>query len=492
MYKKIASNTIAQIISKILTAIISIFLIGILTKTLPVELYGSYNKVFSYLGIFAFLADLWLYTIAIREISKGKERKEKIIWNILTLRIFLWIIIWILAVLVALVLPWYHDLYTFSAIIVVGAFTLISLINSALLALMQSQMKMEFSLFSVVFWKIINLALIAYFLLIFFVNNTSSFSAFLSIFLIATCAVLINTILNYYYAKKICHIGLLFDIQYIKKIFRMSLPFGFALFLSVVYFKVDVILLSLLESPEQADTSIALYGLSMKIVEVLMVLGWFYLNSMLPALSAAFEKHETQRLSSLFWASLKILWSLGIFICLMWYIFKTEIISLIATQDYIMPTQGIYSSVDVLWVVFFVLFFHFLALCCIYILIASEKQSLLLKINIAISVLNIIGNIIFIPYFSFYGAAIVTLCSQILLFIVTFFIIWKIVKIPWKYIIQLWKSLFLAGIIYLCFSEYFVYTSYSPLQKIFIFGPTIFIIYWGIELLFSYKLFSKA
>lgn len=79
MYKKIASNTIAQIISKILTALISIFLIGILTKTLPLELYGSYNKVFSYLGIFAFLADLGLYTIAIREISKGKEKAEKII-----------------------------------------------------------------------------------------------------------------------------------------------------------------------------------------------------------------------------------------------------------------------------------------------------------------------------------------------------------------------------------------------------------------------------
>jgi len=45
------------------------------------------------------------------------------------------------------------------------------------------------------------------------------------------------------------------------------------LFLSVVYFKVDVILLSLLEAPQQADISIALYGLPMKIVEVLMVLG---------------------------------------------------------------------------------------------------------------------------------------------------------------------------------------------------------------------------
>jgi len=492
LYKKIASNTLAQIISKILTAIISIFLIWILTKTLPVELYGSYNKVFSYLWIFAFLADLGLYTIAIREISKGKVPKEKIIGNVLSLRIFLGMIIWVLALLIALLLPGYHDVYTFSAIAIIWAFTLISLINSSLLALMQSQLKMEFSLFSVVFWKIINLALAAYFLLVFFAGNTASYWAFLSVFIVATFAVLINTILNFLYAKRICEIRLLCDREYIKKIFHMSLPFWFALFLSVVYFKVDVILLSLLEAPQQADISIALYGLPMKIVEVLMVLGWFYLNSMLPSLSAAFEKLDRERLSSLFWASLKILWSLGIFICLMWNIFKTEIISLIATQDYIAPTGSLYNSVDVLWVVFFVLFFHFLALCCIYVLIASEKQSLLLRINIAVSLINIIWNIIFIPLYSFYGAAAVTLWSQIVLFAIAFYIIRNFVKIPWKYIWELWKSLFLAGIIFLCFSEYFWKVFYSPLEKILIFGPIIFIIYWGIEILFSYKLLYKS
>jgi O-antigen/teichoic acid export membrane protein len=37
MFKKIASNTIAQVISKIITAIISIFLLSILTKYLSVE-----------------------------------------------------------------------------------------------------------------------------------------------------------------------------------------------------------------------------------------------------------------------------------------------------------------------------------------------------------------------------------------------------------------------------------------------------------------------
>jgi O-antigen/teichoic acid export membrane protein len=39
MFKKIASNTISQIFSKVATAIIAIFLISLLTNYLTVELY---------------------------------------------------------------------------------------------------------------------------------------------------------------------------------------------------------------------------------------------------------------------------------------------------------------------------------------------------------------------------------------------------------------------------------------------------------------------
>lgn len=78
--------------------------------------------------------------------------------------------------------------------------------------------------------------------------------------------------MNYVYAKRIIPIKFLFEKEYIKHIFKISLPYGLALFLSVVYFKIDIILLSLLEVPEKANISIALYGLPMKIIEVLMVL----------------------------------------------------------------------------------------------------------------------------------------------------------------------------------------------------------------------------
>ena len=63
-----------------------------------------------------------------------------------------------------------------------------------------------------------------------------------------------------------------FDREYIKHIIKISLPYGIALFLSVVYFKIDIILLSILEPTEKADISIALYSLPMKVVEVLMVI----------------------------------------------------------------------------------------------------------------------------------------------------------------------------------------------------------------------------
>jgi O-antigen/teichoic acid export membrane protein len=58
MFKKILSNTLSQVFSKAISAIIAIFLISILTNYLTIEMYGLYNKIYNYIGIFVFLADL--------------------------------------------------------------------------------------------------------------------------------------------------------------------------------------------------------------------------------------------------------------------------------------------------------------------------------------------------------------------------------------------------------------------------------------------------
>lgn len=87
--KKIYTNTIAQIAGKIATALISIFMIKILTNYLDIAGYGLYSKIYNYLSIFAVIADLGLYTITVRELTQYQNDSKmmaRIAGNVLSLR----------------------------------------------------------------------------------------------------------------------------------------------------------------------------------------------------------------------------------------------------------------------------------------------------------------------------------------------------------------------------------------------------------------------
>ncbi len=439
MFKKIASNTIAQILSKFLTAFISIFLIGVLTKYLSTEMYWQYNKIYNYLAFFAFFADLGLYTISIREISKDKTQASKIIGNVMSLRLILGVLIIFLSIFIAFFLPGYSSELMLISILIVSIFTIFSLLNSSVLSLMQAFMKIEFSLFSVVFWKIVTFLWILLVVFILFpYSQTQNFEmAFIWILLSGLVWVIINYILNLYYANKITKIKFLFDFEYMKYLFKTSLPFWIALFLSVVYFKVDIIILSLLEPPSQADTSIALYSLPMKIIEVLMVIWGFFLNSILPSLSTYFKEQNIAWMKLLLQNSFRFLFSFSLFIIIAGFIFWEHILTVISTPDYMNHNLYQYTSLDVLLVVLLVLWFYFISSLFNYIFIASKNESILLKINIFITLFNIIWNIIFIPKYSFMWAAYVTLTSQILLFLFGWYFSKNIshFRFDWKYII---------------------------------------------------------
>lgn len=442
MLKKIASNTFSQILSKVVTAIIAIFLISILTNYLSVEMYWLYSKIYNYTWIFVFLADLWLYAISIREISNNKENSSKIVWNVMTLRLILWIIILVFSTALAFFLPWYDSSLAILSIIIASLFTILQLLNSSILALMQANMKIEFSAISLIVAKIVNvllIAIIAYFLYPKeFIQNSDYFSPFLFIIWAWVISVFINTLFNYFYAKKITAIRFEFDYEYIKHLFKISLPYWIALFFSVVYFKVDVILLSLIEWPKLWDLSIALYSLPMKIVEVLMVIWWFYMTSLLPSLSSGFKESDEKKLINLTDISFKILFAFASILFVWGVLFREYIIKIIANEDYIITTH-IYNSSDAFIVVFFVILFYFLSLVFIYVLVAAEKQSKLLKINIFITIFNIVWNIILIPKYSFMWAWITTLLSQILLFVFWYYHTKKLInfKFPIFFIIRI-------------------------------------------------------
>lgn len=425
--RSVYTNTIAQIAGKVATALISIFLIKILTNYLDVEGYGLYAKIYNYLSIFSVIADLGLYTLSVREMSKNIDHPEKvahIAGSLLTLRTLLGIAIVFLSLGLAAFLPGYNSPVALVGVLIAGIFTLFGLMNSAILSVLQAYLKTEFSFVSVTVGKVVNfLAVLAVVWVVLpkpLLGHVGTFEthdvAFLAILGTGLLGNIVMTVLLYAYSRRILPIRFFWDGPYIKKLIRESLPYGLALFFNVLFFKVDVVMLSLLEAPENADSIVALYSLPMKIIEVGMMFGTVFLNSMLPLLTQSI--HDTEKLRKLVRKSYGILLFFGG--ATAWFLtLKSEmILRLIASEKYLVPI-GNYSSVDALQIVSFVFFLFFTSSLFNYLLIASGKQSRLLWINGGIALVNIIGNWILIPHYSFVGSSWATVVSQVLLVICT-------------------------------------------------------------------------
>lgn len=161
--KKIYSNTIAQIGSKLITAVISIGLIKILTEYLGVAEYGIYSKIYNFLSIFAVIADLGLYTITVRELAENEshpEKMQKIANNVLTLRTLMGIGIIFLSIGIAFFLPGYDSHVEVIGVGIVAVFTLFGLINSSLMSYLQATLCTEFTLISTTSGKLLTFLLI--------------------------------------------------------------------------------------------------------------------------------------------------------------------------------------------------------------------------------------------------------------------------------------------------------------------------------------------
>ncbi len=469
--KKIYTNTLAQIAGKLATALISIVLIKILTNYLDVAGYGLYSKIYNYLSIFSVIADLWLYTITVREIAEHREDRakiESILGNVLTLRAMMGFVIILFSLWLSFFLPGYDHLMAQIGIIITGFFTLFGLVNSSIMSYLQATLQTEKSAIGNIAGKFLTLGLIILFATI--VAPMSSSTELTRYTLVMFAGLAGNILMTYYtyrYAAKLVTIHFHFNALYLREIFHKSLPYGIALFLNVIFFKVDVLLLSFLESHTTSDISIALYSVPMKMVEVGMMYGTIFLNSLLPELAGSLKRDSISAYTSddgntviqvlnpsgdqpqskwnkgtpqtkkshteskmLIEKWFKILFFFGLGISAFLSSFSSEILTIISSEKFVSTKNMGYTSLDAMHIVAWIFALYFVSSLATYVMIALGKEKKMIAINGAIALLNIVGNLILIPHFSFYGSAIASLFSQVVLIALT---AWQVrAYLPWK------------------------------------------------------------
>ena len=222
--------------------------------------------------------------------------------------------------------------------------------------------------------------------------------------------VLILFILLYFYK------GLFFSkvtLQILKQAFVGSLPYGLLGVLGLLYFRIDTVLLSYLKGNYQTG----LYGAAYRFLEAIIFLPSSFAAALFPTLAKLHDDNLVE-MKKLYYKSLRLMAVLGLFV-LIFYITILPIFIKLFLPNYL-------EAINVIKILSLSIPFIFLSTPGVQVILSSDKYlKEVMFLSIFTLVFNIILNLLFIPQFGLLAAALITVLSDVLSFIIFYLFINK-------------------------------------------------------------------
>lgn len=390
---KVAVNTVVQSIAKFFVIAMGLASVVILTRYLGADGYGKFTLVLIYLSIFGIAADMGLFTISVREMSKNLNRTQEIFSNTLALRALLGSVVLAVAVGVAWLLPYEPDIRI--GILIAGGSHLFGLLNSAMVAVFQSRLAMGYAALADVVGRLVALGAV--------VAVAALDLGFYAVVATASLGTLATFLVSSWFVRKHVRIKLRKDTVLWKKLLTEALPYGLTLVVLQLYFRVDILILSFLKT----NADVGIYGAVFKVFELLVVFSGFFNNSTFPVLNRRL-KESTAKARAFTQKSFNILFIGGLGIAAGSLTMAPFVMRVVGGQEFV-------AGADALRVVLVTMPFSFSVLALGSLMLALGKQKVMLRVSLYSLLLNIVLNLILIPPLGFMGAAVGTLISEIFL-----------------------------------------------------------------------------
>jgi len=405
--KRIAFNTLVQLFSKLITAATSVLVIVYLTRYLGVSGYGDYATIFAYLGIFGVFVDLGLFVTAVREIAKYPDKESSILGNMLGLRIAIGLIVFTAAYLIALALP-YSVLIKTGVLIGAIAYFLMSL-NQVPLSSFQARLTMQKAALADIVGRLVLLVLVIWFI--------SIQLGFLYIIAAVTISNLVVFGFNMLMLELQISVRPLVNLIAWKNLLVAALPMGVVIILAAIYFRIDTVMLSIMKN----SFDVGIYGAPYKVLEVFLAVPSIFMSSVLPIITKVLTK-DIERARIIFRRAFDFLSLAALPLMAGTVVLATPVMILIAGPEFIL-------SGSVLKILVFALGGAFLNSAMIYTIIAANQQKRLVVPYIFAVIFNITANFLVIPHYSYFGAAITTVATELFVLIISMYIVKKYLKI---------------------------------------------------------------
>ena len=401
--RKIVKNTAAMISGDVAFKLISLFVTIYLARYLGTVGFGKYNFVFAYLAFFNIITDLGLQQILVREMSRNPSIASKLIGNAYIIRIILTMFAIILAIVMITIMAYPADttLYVY-----IASFTLLFIsFSDFYTTIFQANLAMKYSIISKLIFKFISAGLIIYLI---FTGGTLT-----TILLATVFSEMIKMLLHYYFSRKFVKPVFVIDFSLWKRIFKESLPLALTSVIWIIYFRIDVVMLSMM----QGDAAVGLYSAAYKLSGSLSLIPSAIVISLFPIMSASFKESKRQ-LAKVYRLGLKYILIAMLPIVVGIAFTADRIILLVYGAEFA-------SSTIVLQILIWAILFGSMNSIMLNLLVAIDRQTLNAWTIGLGAVVNTILNLILIPIMSFTGAAITTVATNALMCCICFYFISK-------------------------------------------------------------------
>lgn len=423
--RKILSNTFAQVLGKIIIAGIGLIISKLLATYLTVGERGMYELVYALLAVVGIVADMGLYTVAIREMSGNREKMEQIIGNMLSIRNVLCAISIVVTFLMIFFIPSLQLGNVFYAALFFGSVgMLLALLNGTVTSVLQVAYEMKHATIAQVFGKIMTMLTMVTGMFLIFpkespgFNFSTTFWAFQFLFIVGIVGNVCMYLYTRHFVQKHTKLSYRFDRVYWKELILKALPYGLALILGTIYFKIDLLIISFMYPPELAHQHIAYYSAAIKVVEIFNVLPQFFLNAALPMMTA-FIVAKNEKIRQLIQYSFDFLYIMAAPIVVGGVVMAYSIVNATSSEAYLSGhiPAGFYSSDVLLQIIIFTIGFSFLNSLFNFLLVALGKQRRLIYINVACLIFNVVFNVVGIHLWGIAACAIATVLTELLVLI---------------------------------------------------------------------------
>jgi O-antigen/teichoic acid export membrane protein len=403
----VARNTIVQTVGKVISTFFGLFILAIIARYLGQFKFGQYTTIITYLTFFATLADFGLTLVTVQMISQPGADKKKILNNLFGFRIVSASILLAVGIIIVFFLPYNQAIKT-GIVLASLSFLFISL-NQIFVGLFQYHLAMQYVVLAELWGR---------FLLLVLVVIVWLYDLGLNSLLAATVvSSAMNFLLHYLYAKRFFLVKFVYDKLFWKNIILKSWPLALTIFFNLIYLKTDILILSLVKTQNE----VGVYGAAYRVIDVLITIPFMFAGIILPILAGAWSRGEKEFYNRVIQRSFDAMAIFSLPLLAGSLIVSSKLMNLVAGEEF-------FLSGSLLPILVLASIFIFLGTIYAHAIIAIDKQKKIIPAYVFVAFTSLAGYMYFIPKFSYYGAAWMTVYSELAIAVSSYYIVWKYSK----------------------------------------------------------------